>query len=77
MIPDDQLVAFTSTVEPGQSDDYPDGLSCYSWDIVARNWPVGTHHVIEAWTLDSKLNDGYTDYQAGAYSIVYTITVTE
>ena len=65
VIPDDQLVAFTSETAKGESSDYPDGLSCYSWDIVASNWPVGTHRVIESWTLDSALNDGYSDYAAG------------
>jgi hypothetical protein len=77
VIPQDQLVAFSSAVDPGESDDYPDGLSCYSWDIVASQWPVGTHRVVESWTLDSDLNDGYAEYQAGTYSIEYVITVTE
>jgi hypothetical protein len=77
VVPDDDLVAFSSEVGPGESSDYPDGLSCYSWDIVATNWPVGTHRVVESWTLDSDLNDGYSDYEAGTYSIEYTITVSE
>jgi hypothetical protein len=77
VIPDDQLVAFSSEVKPGGSTDYPDGLSCYSWDIVASQWPVGTHTVIESWTLDSALNDGYADYTAGTYGVQYTVIVSE
>jgi hypothetical protein len=77
VIPNDQLASFSSEVKPGTSEGYPDGLSCYSWDIVASQWPVGTHTVIESWTLDSPLNDGYADYKAGTYAVQYTVTVSE
>ena len=77
VIPDDQLVSFISDVGPGDSDDYPDGLACYSWDVVASQWPVGTHHVTESWTLDATVDDGYEEYQAGEYAIEFTITVKE
>src|SRR5574340_480427 len=77
VIPNVQRAPFSPEVKPGASNDYPDALSCYSWDIVASQWPVGTHHVIEAWTLDSDLNDGYGDYKAGAYAIEYTVRVSE
>lgn len=77
VIPNDQLAPFSSEVKPGTSKDYPDGLSCYSWDTVASQWPVGTHTVVESWTLDSDLNDGYGDYKAGTYGIEYTVTVTQ
>lgn len=77
VIPNDQLVAFSSSTAAGTSQDYPDGLSCYSWDIVASQWPVGTHTVVESWTLASALNDGYADYEAGTYAIEYAVTVTE
>lgn len=76
-IPDDQLVAFHYEVPAGELDAAPDGLACYSWDIVATQWPVGKHRVVESWTLESDLSDGYDDYGAGTYSIEYTITVTD
>lgn len=54
-----------------------DGMFCFSWDIVASNWPAGEYDVREAYSFDTTVNDGWHDYAAGDYVTEYTVTVAQ
>ncbi len=68
-IPDRQLTYYEWKTD--------DGKFCFSWDIIASNWPVGEHRVTEAYTFDAPINDGWDDYPAGEFTTEYTVTVSE
>jgi hypothetical protein len=76
-IPSSQLKYYEWEIPAGAAPDMPDGGACFSWDIIAMQWPVGAHTVREGWTFDQDVNDGYADYAAGEYALEYQITVTK
>jgi hypothetical protein len=57
-----------------------DGLSggqvCRNYVGLIRVWPAGKHVIKITMRLDSKINDGWSDYPAGDYEDIYNITVT-
>jgi hypothetical protein len=69
VVPDSQLVYFEWKTD--------NDLYCFSWDIVASDWPVGEHLVSESFTFDTSVNDGWDSYAEGDYTTEYTVTVSE
>ena len=69
VIPDSKLEYFEWETD--------EGAFCFSWDIVASDWPVGEHKVSEAFTFDESVNDGWGEYPAGDYATEYAVTVSE
>jgi hypothetical protein len=52
------------------------GQSCKDFVGIIRAWPAGKHTITITMRLDSKINDGWSDYPAGDYIEIYNITVT-
>jgi len=52
------------------------GQSCKDFVGIIRAWPTGKHTIKITMRLDSKINDGWSDYPAGDYVEIYNITVT-
>jgi hypothetical protein len=75
-IPSEDLQAIDWSVPAGGDPQFPDGLVCHSWAILASNWPTGESQVTEVATFDSNINDGYDDYGAGAYRYEYQVVVS-
>jgi hypothetical protein len=67
-IPSSQLQYYEWEIPAGEAPNMPDGGACFSWDIIAMQWPVGTHTVREG-DFDPR-NDGrikagdYAQYQS-------------
>jgi hypothetical protein len=74
-IPSQDFQTIDWSVQPGQDAQFPEGLVCHSWVVLASQWPAGDYRVVEAATFDSKINDGYDDYGAGAYKYEYQVHV--
>jgi hypothetical protein len=74
-IPSQDFQAIDWSVAAGSDPTFPEGLVCHSWVILASSWPPGEYQVSEVATFDSKINDGYDDYGAGAYRYEYTVEV--
>jgi hypothetical protein len=76
-IPSDELHYFEWDVPRGEDPENPDGVACFSWDIVASDWPLGAHRVIETWVFDQAVDDGSNTYAAGEYVFEYAVTVAK
>jgi hypothetical protein len=74
-IPAQDLQAIDWSVQPGQDAQFPEGLVCHSWVVLASNWPAGDYQITEVATFDTGINDGYDDYGAGAYTYEYMVHV--
>jgi len=77
ILPNSKLSGFETETQPGEDAEFPEGLKCYSFGIIASDWPIGAHVVIVTMNFDQNINDGYHDYVAGNYITKYNITVTE
>jgi hypothetical protein len=74
-IPSQDFQTIDWSVQPGQDAQFPEGLVCHSWVVLASQWPAGDYQVVETATFDSRINDGYDDYGAGAYKYEYQVHV--
>ena len=55
----------------------PDGQNCLDYGLLLSEWPAGEYKIKAVVTFDSKINDGFSDYDAGDYVYEYKITVDE
>jgi hypothetical protein len=74
-IPSQDLQTIDWSVQPGQDAQFPEGLFCHSWVVVASAWPSGDYQVTEVATFGSELDDGYDNYGAGPYKYEYAVHV--
>jgi hypothetical protein len=51
--------------------------SCKDFVGIIHAWPTGNHTIKITMRLDAKINDGWSDYAAGDYAEIYSITVTQ
>ncbi len=51
------------------------GQQCRVYFAALGNWPTGSHHLTTTATFTSQINDGTSDYAAGAYVLDYTVNV--
>ena len=75
-VPSQDLQAIDWSVPAGADPQFAEGLVCHSWAVLASDWPTGEYQVTEVARFDSKLNDGFDDYGAGAYRYEYEVTVS-
>ena len=54
-----------------------DGQHCLDFAVLLSEWPAGEYHMRAAVNFNEKLNDGFSDYDAGDYIYEYKITVPE
>ena len=54
-----------------------DGQHCLDFGVLLSEWPAGEYHMKAAVNFGAKLNDGFSDYEAGDYIYEYKITVPE
>ncbi len=74
-IPSNEFHALESEIPKGEDEYYSDGLMCYEWGILTSNWPIGSHKIINTFTLDKEIFDGYDTYPAGDYIDDFTLVV--
>jgi hypothetical protein len=72
----DGLVSNMWDMPAGQNPDAPEGLKCFSYDILASQWSPGKYHIQETYSFDAPVDDGYGTYAAGTYILDYEVTVT-
>jgi hypothetical protein len=51
------------------------GQQCRLYYTGLSDWPTGEHHLSTTPTFTNPINDGTTDYEAGAYVLDYTVYV--
>ena len=65
VLPQDQMHGYTHNFAQGTNPDYPEGLFCDEYGILAYNWPLGEYRVLEEFGFNQQINDGYHSYDAG------------
>jgi zinc-ribbon domain len=71
----DQLHQYNWDVPAGKDPNYPQGLVCSEFGILASDWPLGEYRVSEEYGFTQQINDGYNTYDVGTYITQYAITV--
>jgi hypothetical protein len=54
-----------------------EGQYCLDFGMLLSDWPAGEYQVKAAVNFAEKINDGWSDYDAGDYIYEYSITVEE
>jgi C-terminal processing protease CtpA/Prc len=71
VVPADKIAVVNQTGKDANGKD----VWCRSAALVPDQWPSGEHHLETEITFKSKINDGMTDYPAGAIKNEYTVYV--
>jgi len=75
-IPSRDFQSIDWSVQPAQDSQFPEGLVCHSWVILASKWPPADYRVVETASFDAEINDGYDNYGAGSYINEYMVHVS-
>jgi hypothetical protein len=51
------------------------GMFCGSFGVLISDWTPGEHQLKAVATFDQKINDGWSDFEAGDYVYEYNVTV--
>jgi C-terminal processing protease CtpA/Prc len=71
VVPVDKIAAVDQNVKDANGNN----IWCRTATLVPDKWPSGEHHLETEITFKSKINDGMTDYPAGAIKNEYTVYV--
>jgi hypothetical protein len=52
-----------------------EGQYCLDFGMLLSDWPAGEYQMTASVNFDEKINDGWSDYEAGDYVYEYNITV--
>ncbi|MBN1304959.1 MAG: DnaJ domain-containing protein [Anaerolineales bacterium] len=63
----DKLHYFVYEIEKGEEPDFPNGLSCFDYGILASNWSDGEYILVIKTTFSIPIFDGYNTYPSGDY----------
>jgi hypothetical protein len=74
-VPSQDLQPIESERKPGTDPQYPEGLVCHAWVVLASEWPPGEHRVLETGAFDAEINDGFQTYGSGKYVYDYVVHV--
>ncbi len=53
------------------------GMFCGSFGVLMSEWQPGEYQLKAVATFDQKINDGWSDFEAGEYVYEYNVTVEE